>query len=114
MKKSKESIEEVYEEIFEEESLSNSLSKSQNKFKRSNVKETDSLSQSASKSFRMKTNIAKSLRFAEEIKGKEKEIVLIDDKKMNESINKEKSNLNRIKENVSKLMNQKKETKKSS
>ena len=72
--KSKESIEEIYEEVFEDIADSNSLSKSRSGFKKScNQKQLDSLSQSQSKGFRMKTNVVKSLKYAEELVKKQKE-----------------------------------------
>jgi hypothetical protein len=55
----------------------------------------------------MKTNIAKSLKFAEELSKKEKHSIKIDDKAVADSISKEKENIKRIQENISKLLSKK-------
>jgi hypothetical protein len=55
----------------------------------------------------MKTNIAKSLKFAEELSKKEKQSIKIDDKAVADSISKEKENIKRIQENISKLLSKK-------
>jgi hypothetical protein len=77
--------------------------------------ESDSLSQSASKSFRMKTNIAKSLKFAEELskkgkEGKQSKIETANDKRIAESIGNEKQSIKRIHENITKLLSKKSTT----
>lgn len=55
----------------------------------------------------MKTNIAKSLKYAEELSKKEKERLGGDDKKITESLDKEKQNIKRIQENIAKLLTKK-------
>jgi predicted KAP-like P-loop ATPase len=114
MKKSKESIEEVYEEIFEDEDLSGSLGKSQNKFKKSvGYKDSDS----ASKSFRLKTNVIKSIKIADEFNSSKIEegnskILIVDkqNEKGSNEISKEKERIKKIQENVASLLAKNKPT----